>query len=129
MAIKIVTMDLNTVRTYTPKSEEHEEVKTTFKFKPMGKRQLALYKDNSSRMSLQTNSFYFGNSANAIEIFKAQIVDWENVLDEKDKPIAIKITNGLVSDEQINLFPLELIEEVSNHIITVSSMTKEIETL
>ena len=40
MALKIATLDITTERKYTLKVDEKEEVKTTFSFKPLSKRQL-----------------------------------------------------------------------------------------
>lgn len=125
MALKIATLDLTTERVYTLKADENEDVKTKFRFKPLSKRQLALHKDNSSRMNLQNNSFYFGNSASALDIFKSQVTGWENILDDSGKEVKIKITNGLIDETLINGFPLEVIEEVVAHIISVSSIGAE----
>lgn len=125
MALKIATLDLSTERVYTLKADENEEVKTNFKFKPLSKRQLALYKDSNSKMSLQNNTFYFGNSASALEVFRSQVTNWENITDNDGKEIKIKITNGLIDENLINGFPLDVIEEVAGHIINVSSVGTE----
>lgn len=125
MALKIATLDLTTERVYTLKADENEDVKTKFRFKPLSKRQLALHKDNSSRMNLQNNSFYFGNSASALDIFKSQVTGWENILDDSGKEVKIKITNGFIDETLINGFPLDVIEEVVAHIISVSSIGAE----
>ena len=89
MALKIATLDITTERKYTLKADEKEEVKTTFLFKPLSKRQLALYKDSNSKMNLQTNTFYFGNSASAIDVFRSQVNGWENITDDSGKEIFI----------------------------------------
>ena len=126
MALKIATLDITTERKYTLKADEREEVKTTFSFKPLSKRQLALYKDSNSKMNLQTNTFYFGNSASAIDVFRSQVNGWENITDDSGKEIKIKLTNGLIDETLINGFPLDIIEEVSGHIVTISSVGNEI---
>ena len=126
MALKIATLDITTAREYTLKADEKEDVKTTFSFKPLSKRQLALYKDSNSKMNLQTNTFYFGNSASAIDVFRSQVTGWENITDGDGKEIKIKITNGLIDENLINGFPLDIIEEVSGHIVTISSVGEEI---
>ena len=125
MALKIATLDITTERKYTLKADVKEEVKTTLSFKPLSKRQLALYKDSNSKMNLQTNTFYFGNSASAIDVFRGQVTGWENITDASDKEIKIKITNGIIDETLINGFPLDIIEEVSGHIVTVSSAGNE----
>lgn len=128
MALKIVTLDITTERKYTLKADEKEEVKTTFLFKPMSKRQLASYKDSNSKMNLQTNTFYFGNSTSAVDVFRSQVTGWENITitDDSGKELKFKITNGLIDDKLIDGFPLDIIEEVSGHIVTVSSVGEEI---
>ena len=126
MALKIATLDITTERKYTLKADEKEEVKTTFSIKPLSKRQLALYKDSNSKMNLQTNNFYFGNSASAIDVFRSQVTGWENITDDSGKEIKIKLTNGLIDETLINIFPLDIIEEVSSHIVTISSAGNEI---
>lgn len=125
MALKIATLDITTAREYTLKADEKEDVKTTFLFKPLSKRQLALYKDSNSKMNLQTNTFYFGNSASAIDVFRSQVTGWENITDDNGKEIKIKITNGIIDEALINGFPLDVIEEVSGHIVTISSAGAE----
>ena len=127
MALKIATLDITTERKYTLKADEKEEVKTTFLFKPLSKRQLALYKDSNSKMNLQTNTFYFGNSASAIDVFRSQVTGWENITitDENGKELKFKITNGIIDEALINGFPLDIIEEVSGHIVTISSAGNE----
>jgi hypothetical protein len=77
-------------------------------------------------MNLQTNTFYFGNSASAIDVFRSQVTGWENITDDSGKEIKIKITNGIIDETLINGFPLDVIEEVSGHIVTISSVGEEI---
>ena len=47
-------------------------------------------------------------------------------IDDSGKEIKIKITNGLIDENLINIFPLDIIEEVSSHIVTISSVGNEI---
>lgn len=115
MARKIVTIDMSP-REYIPTEWKDDEKPWKLKVKPLSKRQLATYKDNSTRMNLQTNSFYFGTSVNAYEIFKSQVTGWENF------PINYKEANGLVDEEVMNSIHIEDIEEVSNYIIKISTV-------
>ena len=41
------------------------------------------------------------------------------------KEIKIKLTNGIIDEALINGFPLNVIEEVSGHIVTISSAGNE----
>ena len=68
MALKIATLDITTERKYTLKADEKEEVKTTFSFKPLSKRQLALYKDSNQN---ESNTFFW-KFASAIY----EVSDW-----------------------------------------------------
>ena len=50
----------------------------------------------------------------------------EKIKHLRDKEIKIKITNGIIDENLINIFPLDIIEEVSSHIVTISSVGEEI---
>lgn len=115
MARKIVTLDMSP-KDFTPTEWKEDEKPWVLKVKPLSKRQLAQYKDNSSRMSLTTNSFYFGTSVSALDIFKTQVVGWENY------PIPYKQKNGVVDDEVFESVHLDDIEETANYIIKISTV-------
>lgn len=123
MARKFVTLDMSE-RSYVPKDWADEEVKLTFKFKPLSKRQLAQFRDNSSRMSLQNNTILLGVASINIDIFRSQICGWEN-LEIDDKKVQYKAVSGLVDEAVVNALPLDIIEEVALHIIEVSSVNAE----
>lgn len=123
MARKFVTLDMSE-RSYVPKDWAEEEVKLTFKFKPLSKRQLAQFRDNSSRMSLQNNTILLGVASINIDIFRSQICGWEN-LEIDDKKVSFKAVSGLVDEAVVNALPLDIIEEVALHIIEVSSVNAE----
>lgn len=123
MARKFVTLDLNE-RTYVPKDWENDDVKLTFKFKPLSKRQLAQFKDNTSRMSLQSNAILLGTSSLNIDVFRSQVCGWDN-LEIDDKKVDYKPAQGLVQEEVINGIDLDIIEEVALHIIQISNVTSE----
>lgn len=123
MARKFVTLDMSE-RSYVPKDWADEEVKLTFKFKPLSKRQLAQFRDNSSRMSLNSNTILLGVASINIDIFRSQVCGWEN-LEIDDKKVPFKAVSGLVEEAVVNALPLDIIEEVALHIIEVSSVNAE----
>lgn len=114
----LATLSLKEVE-YKPTEWAMDEKPWTVKVKPMSKRQLAQYKDNSSRMSLTTNSFYFGTSVNAIDIVKTQVTGWDNY------SVPFKQKNGVMDDEVLESLYLEDIEEIANHIIKISTVGAE----
>lgn len=123
MARKFVTLDMSE-RSYVPKDWAEDEVKLTFKFKPLSKRQLAQFRDNSSRMSLHSNTILLGVASINIDIFRSQVCGWEN-LEIDDKKVQYKAVSGLVDEAVVNALPLDIIEEVALHIIEVSSVNAE----
>lgn len=125
MALKIATLDLSTERKYTLVSDENEDIKTSFFFKPMSIKKITEYMDRTTKMSISDNSIYLGNSTINLEVFKAQIKNWENIFDEKGEEIKIKLNNGYLTEEQANIFPPEIINEVANHIVNVSKVSSE----
>ena len=129
MAREFVTVSLEE-RSYVPNDWKDEKGKPeakalTFKFKPLSKRQLAQYSDNSSRLNIGSNTISLGNATNAIDLFKIAIVGWDNfIVDGKAKPFK-KEGNGLLDEEAIEVLPLDIIEEVANHILKVSKFPEE----
>lgn len=91
MAREFVTVSLEE-RSYVPNDWKDEKGKPEtkaliFKFKPLSKRQLAQYSDNSSRLSISSNTILLGNATNAIDLFRASITGWDNfIVDGKAKP-------------------------------------------
>ena len=129
MAREFVTVSLEE-KSYIPNDWKDEKGKPeakplTFKFKPLSKRQLAQYADNSSRLSISSNTILLGNATNAIDLFRTAIVGWENfIVDSKARPFK-KEANGLLEEEIIEILPLDIIEEVANHILKVSKFPEE----
>ena len=65
--------------------------------------------------------FVFGS----IYLFKIAITGWDNfIVDGKAKPFK-KEGNGLLDEEAIEVLPLDIIEEVANHILKVSKFPEE----
>ena len=77
---------------YVPKDWKNGEGKPelnalTFRFKPLNKRQLAEFSDNSSRMQVQSSTVILGTSSIDYDIFKVAITGWDNfIVDGKALP-------------------------------------------
>ena len=128
MAREFVTVS-RSEREYIPKDWYDEKGKPekgalTFKFKPLSKRQLAEYTDNSSRVSLSSNVLILGTNSVNIDIFKSTISGWSGlIIDGKEYPFRLEI--GAIPEEVIDAIDMDIINEVANHIVTVSKFPKE----
>lgn len=128
MGRKFTTIDRNE-REYIPKdwkdeNDKPEQNALKFKFKPLSKRQLAEFSDNSSRMQVHSGTVILGTTSIDIEVFKVAINGWENFIVD-DKEYKFKRVNGLVDEDAINILDLDIISEVSNHIIEVSKVPEQ----
>jgi hypothetical protein len=124
MARELVTLSRD-IKTYTPKDWLDEkgapEVGAlVFKYKPLSKRQLATFADNSSRLSIQSNTILLGNAVNSIDVFKMAVTGWDNLLVDGANKAFEKDANGLVAESAIEDIPLDIIEEVATHIVHTS---------
>lgn len=130
MARKFVTISKE-VRTYVPKDwleadGTPEANAFTVKFIPLSKRQLAQFSDNSTRLSMQSNTILLGNSENSLTLFKGVVIGWDNLF-VNDKAIEFKKdpSTNLISDEAIDGIDLDVIEEIVGHIIKVSKFPED----
>lgn len=119
------------IKKYTPKDwlgegGKPEDGALVFKFQPLSKRQLAQFSDNSTRLSMQSNTILLGNAENLISAFKSSITGWENlIVDGKQREFKKDSSTGLVEDDIIEILPLDIIEEVAGHIVKVSKFPEE----
>lgn len=95
------------------------------KFKPLNKRQLASFVDNSSRLSISTNTIILGNASNCIDVFKVAVTGWENCINRGEAVVFKKDSALLVDDSLIEIIDLDIIEEVANHIIKISRFPED----
>lgn len=130
MAREFVTVSLEE-RSYVPNDWKDEKGKPeakalTFKFKPLSKRQLAQYSDNSSRLNIGSNTISLGNAVGNLDLFKSAITGWDNLIDNEGKDIKFKRdASGLVAEELIESIWEDVIQEVANHILKVSKFPEE----
>ena len=130
MAREFVTVSLEE-RSYVPNDWKDEKGKPEakaliFKFRPLSKRQLAHYSDNSSRLNIGSNTISLGNAVGNLELFKASITGWDNFLDKDGKEIKFKRdSSGVVAEELVECVWEDVIQEVANHILKVSKFPEE----
>lgn len=130
MARELTTISKD-IKKYTPKdwldeSGNPEDNALVFKFQPLSKRQLAQFSDNSTRLSMQSNTILLGNAENLISAFKSSITGWENlIVDGKPREFKKDSASGLVEDDIIEIIPLDIIEEVASHIVKVSKFPED----
>lgn len=95
-----------------------------FTVRPLSKKQLANYQDSSSRMNVFNNTILLGNATNEIDLFRSNVVGMKNfIVDGEDYPF--KRDGVLVSDEIIEILPLDIISEVSKYILEISVPSAE----
>lgn len=129
MAKNYVTVDRSekryTVRDSLDANGKPEKEALVFKFIPLSKRQLAVFQDSSTRMSMSSNTILLGNASVNIDIFKEAITGFENLQVNGAMLQFKKDLQGRLHDDVIEDIPLELIEEVSTHIVKVSKFPEE----
>lgn len=124
MGREFVTLSLEE-RTYIPKDwidSKGEPEANAFKvrFKPLNKRQLAAFIDNSSRLSINSNTIILGNAVNSIDVCKTALTGWENFIVDGEKVNFKKDSALLVEDSLLENIDLDIIEEIATHIVKVS---------
>jgi hypothetical protein len=130
MARELVTVSLEE-RSYIPNDWKDEKGKPeakalTIKFKPLSKRQLAHYSDNSSRLNIGSNTISLGNAVGNLELFRASVTGWDNLVDNEGKDIKFKRdASGLIAEDLIELIWEDVIQEVATHILKVSKFPEE----
>ena len=130
MARAVVTVSREE-RKYIPKDwldeKGNPEPKAlVFKFKPLSKRQLAHYSDNSSRLSVSSNTILLGNAVGNLDLFKTTVTGWENLLDENGKEVKFQTdASGLINEDLLESIWEDVIQEVANHILKVSKFPEE----
>lgn len=130
MARKIVTVSRD-IREYTPKDWIDEKGKPelkafTVKFKPLSKRQLATIADSSARFNIASNTIMLGNAENMYNVFRMAVTGWDNWIVNDSVVPYVKDGSGLLDADLLEDFPLDIIEEIGNHIVEVSKATEEL---
>lgn len=127
MAREIIAVSRD-IREYIPKDwldekGEPELKALVFKFKPLSKKQLASVSDNSARFSMNSNTVILGNAENMLNVFRIAVTGWDNLIINGQVISYKKDMANLVDEDIIEDLPLDIIEEVGAHIVSVSKVT------
>ena len=120
MAIKAIKNKDLTYK-YIPLIERGEKDPFTVTIRPLTSREFSVVEDVLSRINPDQTMGFAAGSFN-FEIVRRGLVDWENLLDEEDKPVEIKKSGGMVSIESMNMLPVEIITELAT---VISNITKD----
>ncbi len=104
---------------YTPISERGEKEPFTVTLKKLSAKENASIEDKLVEFH-QDESVTFSTASTNFLMLQMSMINWKNMLDENDKPIALKVTNGLVTEESLNLLPPELIVELAKVVVGIS---------
>ena len=127
---RVFTTNSRDEKVYVPRDFIDEKGKPekdalSIRFIPLSKRQLALFQDASSRMSIASSTIILGNASVNIDVFKEAVIGWDNFIVDGAKVEFKKDASGKVHEEVLEQFPLDIIEEVANHIAKVSKFPEE----
>ena len=118
---KIVREELS----YVPEMFIGEKKPLTFKIRTLNQKELAKFADAGTRLNVNSGMLILGTTEIEYEIARLCINGWDNfIVDGKAKPFK-KEGNGLLDEEAIEVLPLDIIEEVANHILKVSKFPEE----
>jgi hypothetical protein len=107
------------VYTYVPISERGEKKPFTVKVRRLTPKEYTFIEDKITRYN-QDETISFSTGTFNWNVVKKGLVDWENLLDEKGKPIPIEVGKDGVLDSSLNLLPLDIITEIANLIINLT---------
>ena len=62
----------------------------------------------------------FASASTNIETFQRGVTNWVNLLDENGKQIKPDKMNGMLTDDAINILPIDIITEVANVIVGIT---------
>ncbi len=118
MALTVSTKPVKTYE-YIPLSERGEEKPFTINIRPLTKREYALIEDKIAKF-YRDETMTFASASTNIETFQRGVTGWNNLLDENGKQIKPDKMNGMLTDDAINLLPIDIITEVANVIVGIT---------
>jgi hypothetical protein len=119
MALKINKALNQKVYKYIPLIERGEDKPFTVYIRRLTPKEYASIEDKTIKINKdETLSFTTGTFN--WEVCKKGIVNWENLLDENNKEIKIIKDDTGVSDDSLNLLPLDIITEIANVILGIT---------
>ena len=118
MALKI-NKDISKTYKYIPIMERGETNPFTLYIKRLTPKEYAFTEDKTIKVHKDA-SFSFTSGSFNWEICKKGIVNWENLIDEHNKEIKIQKDIDGVTDDSLNLLPVELISEIAEVILGIT---------
>jgi hypothetical protein len=109
---------------YIPLDFREDDKPFKIVFKPLTASQLASLEDNLIELNTSNNTMTIKAGTYDLNVLRYSILRWENVLDENGNPISLNVTNGIVSDDSLELIPITLRSELSG---VISSVSKDID--
>ena len=100
---------------FTPSGQEDSESPARFKLKPMDGMQFV---DFCSEAKILPNGGMVPTRKGSEIAFKACLIDWENFVDQNEKPIKF-------SPHNFKLIPAEIISEIVGEITSRASMSED----
>lgn len=107
---------------YIPIGYEDDEKPLTFKARMLNARELAHFRDQSTRLDLATNQMIIGSSEQEYEVARNCILSWENMMIDDLEVKCFLDTSGKFDETLVLEIPdlFEIICEVGRHIVIVS---------
>jgi len=106
---------------YVPIAERGEKKPFKVTVRRLTPKEFSFIEDKMARIN-QDQSVSFTTGTFNWEIVKKGLVDWESLLDENGKPVKIVIGSDGVTDNSLNLLPVDLIAEIAN---VINGITKD----
>jgi len=119
MAIKIDRTKKDITYRYIPILQRDEKDPFTVEIRPLTPKELIEIEDKMVRLNKDESVSVSTGSYNW-EVCKRGIVDWRNLLDERNREIPIIRDEIGISDETLNYLPVSYIAEIANVIVGVS---------
>jgi len=105
---------------YTIISERGLENPFSVKLKTLTLLELGKFEDDYVARHIDTNQVVFRQNQFNYKICKAGIKNWSNMLDEEGKQVKPKFSNGVITDESMEMLPRNVLEELSTVIAAVT---------
>jgi len=119
MAIRIDRAKKDITYRYVPILERGEKDPFTVEIRPLTPKELIEIEDKMVRLN-KDESISVSTGSYNWEVCKRGIVDWRNLLDERNREIPINRDTIGISDETLNYLPISFITEIANVIVGIS---------
>jgi len=113
---------------YIPYDQRGEEVKDPVELtiRTLLPQEQATLDDMLTRV-YQDQSVSINQGSYNYQVCKVALVNWTNVSDEKGKAVGITRIGSVISDDSLNLLPIEWITEIANVITSITRAPEDTE--